>query len=66
MEPYKTPGQDLFEALQWETHNAGADHAPLARDAIYDPARGVPWTWGMLPAHVKAIYSAAAARFLSE
>lgn len=71
MDELKSPGQDLFEALQWEMHNADPDHAMRARSALFDtyqdnPAKPAPWKWGTLPAHIKAIFVAAALRFLSE
>lgn len=56
------PGEDLFVALQSELCDAAIAHTNLAVEALMDRA----WTWGKLPAHVKAVFSAAAIRFLSE
>lgn len=67
MEDYKTPGQDLFEALRDELRaSPSTDAAHMATTALQlRPMLPLP-EWSGLSAHAKAIFGAAAARFLSE
>lgn len=65
MDGISSVGQDLYEALV-EACKRDEEHAAQACDAIYPADPTNRWTWGTLPAHVKAIFQGAALRFLSE
>lgn len=66
MESLTSPGQDLYEALCGELQDAPRTGADVACLSLVRAQTGQGRTWGELPMHARAIFSAAAARFLSE
>lgn len=71
MTDIKTPGQDLFEAVQAEiracAHPGARRLAVMALESdVSEDGAERPYPWGRMSAHARAVFSGAALRFLDE
>lgn len=71
MRELTSPGQDVFEAVQAEiarcAHPGARRLALMALEStVAEGGTERPYPWGRMSAHARAIFSAAALRFLDE